>query len=66
MAAIGKVEYRINNDFIGFLRGRVLFAMVQQGELYCLNGNGSLVKFEQPIDSSSIQTNLIAAYNIAV
>ena len=66
MASIGKVEYRIKDCFTGFYRGKVLFAKVQQEELYFLNDNGSFVKFEQPIDRLNIRFNLATAYNIAV
>ena len=66
MTSIGKVEYRIKDEFTGFYRGKVLFAKVQQEELYFLNGNGSFVKFEQPVDKSNIRFNLATAYNIAV
>jgi len=66
MASIGKVEYRIKDGFTGFYRGKVLFAKVQQKELYFLNDNGSFVKFEQPIDRLNIRFNLATAYNIAV
>ena len=66
MASIGKVEYRIKDEFTGFYRGKVLFAKVQQEELYFLNGNGSFVKFKQPVDRSNIHINLARAYNTAV
>ena len=66
MTSIGKVEYRIKDEFTGFYRGKVLFAKVQQEELYFLNDNGSFVKFEQPVDKSNIRFNLASAYNIAV
>jgi hypothetical protein len=63
MTSIGKVEYRIKDEFTGFYRGKVLFAKVQQEELYFLNGNGSFVKFGQPIDKSNIRFNLATAYD---
>ena len=66
MTSIGKVEYRIKNEFTGFYKGKVLFAKVQQEELYFLNENGSFVKFEQPIDKPNIRFNLARAYNTAV
>ena len=66
MTSIGKVEYRIKNEFTGFYKGKVLFAKVQQEELYFLNENGSFVKFEQPIAKSNIRFNLARAYNTAV
>lgn len=58
MASIGRVEYRVKEEFIGFYRGKILFAKVQQEELYFLNDNGSFVKFEQPVDQSNIHLNL--------
>ncbi|WPX99061.1 hypothetical protein Megpolyxen_00927 [Candidatus Megaera polyxenophila] len=66
MTSIGKVEYRIKDEFTGFYRGKVLFAKVQQEELNFLNNNGSFVKFDQPVDRSNIRCNLAAVYNIAV
>lgn len=66
MTSIGKVEYRIKEEFTGFYRGKILFAKVQQEELYFLNSNGTFVKFEQPLDRPSIFSNLATAYSIAV
>jgi hypothetical protein len=66
MTSIGKVEYRIKDEFTRFYRGKVLFVKVQQKELYCLNGNGAFVKFEQLVDKSNIHFNLSTAYDIAV
>jgi hypothetical protein len=66
MTSIGKVEYHIKDEFIGFYRGKVLFAKIQQEELYFLNSNGMFVKFEQPVDRPSIFSNLATAYSIAV
>ncbi|MCP5362358.1 MAG: hypothetical protein H6910_06005 [Rickettsiaceae bacterium] len=66
MASIGRVEYRVKEEFTGFYRGKVLFAKVHQEELYFLNDNGSVVKFEQPVDKSNIHLNLVTAYDIAV
>lgn len=34
LASIVKVEYRIKDEFTGFYRGKVLFAKIQQEELY--------------------------------
>ena len=65
MASMGKVEYRIKDGFAGFYRGKVLFAKVQQEELYFLNGNESFVKFEQPVEGLNIYANLATAYSIA-
>ena len=66
LASIGKVEYRIKDEFTGFYRGKVLFSKIQQEELYFLNSNGMFVKFEQPVDRPSIFSNLATAYSIAV
>ena len=66
MTSIGKVEYRIKEEFTGFYRGKILFAKVQQEELYFLNSNGMFVKFKQPVDRPSIFSNLATAYSIAV
>ena len=66
MTSIGTVEYRIKDEFTGFYKGKILFAKVQQDELYFLNSNGSFIKFKQPVDRSSIFFNLGTAYNIAV
>jgi hypothetical protein len=66
LASIGKVEYCIKDEFTGFYRGKVLFAKIQQEELYFLNSNGMFVKFEQPVDRPSIFSNLATAYSIAV
>jgi TfoX/Sxy family transcriptional regulator of competence genes len=65
MASIGKVEYRVKDEFIGFYKNNVLFAKLLQDELYFLSGDGSFVKFEQPLDNSSIQSNLATAYGAA-
>ena len=66
MTSIGKVEYRIKDEFTGFYRDKILFAKVQEEELYFLNSNGRFVKFEQPLDRLDIHANLATAYNIAV
>jgi hypothetical protein len=66
MAPIGKVEYRIKDECTGFYRGKVLFAKLQQEELYFLNNNGSFAKFDQSLDKSNIRCNLATAYNITV
>ena len=66
MTSIGKVEYRIKDEFTGFYRDKILFAKVQEEELYFLNSNGMFVKFEQPLDGLDIHANLATAYNIAV
>ena len=66
MASIGKVEYRIKDECTGFYRGKVLFAKLQQEELYFLNNNGSFAKFDQSLDKSNIRCNLATAYNITV
>ena len=66
MASIGKVEYRIKDEFIGFYRDEVLFAAVRQDGLYFLNENSLLVKFEQPVDKLNIRFNLATAYSIAI
>lgn len=34
MTSIGKVEYRIKDEFTGFYRDNILFAKVQEEELY--------------------------------
>ena len=59
----GRVSHK---ECTGFYRGKVLFAKLQQEELYFLNNNGSFVKFDQPVDRSNIHCNLATAYNIAV
>ena len=66
MTSIGKVEYRIKDEFTGFYRDKILFAKVQEEELYFLNSNGMFVKFEQPLDGLDIHANLATAYNITV
>lgn len=66
MTSIGKVEYRIKDEFTGFYRDKVLFAKVQEEELYFLNSNGLFVKFEQSIDVMNIYPNLATAYDFAV
>lgn len=66
MTSIGKVEYRIKDEFTGFYRDKILFAKVQEEELYFLNSNGMFVRFEQPLDRLDIHANLATAYNIAV
>lgn len=66
MTSIGKVEYSIKDEFTGFYRDKILFAKVQEEELYFLNSNGRFVKFEQPLDRLDIHANLATAYNIAV
>lgn len=66
MTSIGKVEYRIKDEFTGFYRDKILFAKVQEEELYFLNSNGMFVKFEQTLDRLDIHANLATAYNITV
>ena len=49
MTAIGKVEYRIHDKFIGLYRDGMLFAKVHAEELYLFN-NDVLVKVDHSLD----------------
>lgn len=41
MVAIGKVEYRMHDKFIGLYRDGMLFAKVHAEKLYLVNYNGT-------------------------
>jgi TfoX/Sxy family transcriptional regulator of competence genes len=49
MAAIGKVEYRMHDKFIGLYRDGMLFAKIHAEKLYLVN-NGVLVKVDHSLD----------------
>ena len=49
MAAIGKVEYRMHDKFIGLYRDGMLFAKVHAEKLYLFN-KGVLVKVDHSLD----------------
>ena len=40
MVSIGKVEYRMHNNFVGVYRDGILFVKVQEEEIYLLNAQG--------------------------
>jgi len=62
MAAIGKVEYRMHDKFIGLYRDGILFAKVHAEELYPFN-NGVLVKVDHSLDEEAFNTELQKAYD---
>ena len=64
MAAIGKVEYRMHDKFIGLYRDRdgMLFAKVHAEKLYLFN-NGVLVKVDHSLDKEAFNTELQKAYD---
>jgi len=60
MAAIGKVEYRMHDKFIGLYRNGMLFAKIHAEKLYLVN-NG--VKVDHSLDKEAFNTELQKAYN---
>lgn len=60
MAAIGKVEYRMHDKFIGLYRDGMLFAKVHAEELYLFN-NSVLVKVDNSLDEEAF--NIQKAYD---
>ena len=63
MAAIGKVEYRMHDKFIGLYRDGILFAKVQVEGLYLLNDKNTFIKIDKKED---IKDKLKQAYNVAL
>jgi len=64
MVSIGKVEYRMNGNFVGIYRDGILFVKVQEEELYLLNDQGTFVKVDNK--EHNIQDKLKNAYNLAL
>jgi len=63
MADIGRVEYRMHNEFIGLYKDQLLFAkIIDAGDLYLFK-NGSLVKIDASIDKNVLKSRLHEAYN---
>ena len=62
MAAIGRVEYRMHDKFIGIYRDGMLFAKVHAEKLYLFN-NGVLVKVDHSLDKEAFNTELQKAYD---
>lgn len=63
MVAIGKVEYRMHNRFVGLYRDGVIFAKVYAEKLYSLNDQGIFVKINK---EENIEDQLKQSYNIAL
>ena len=64
VVSIGKVEYRMHNNFVGVYRDGILFVKVQEEEIYLLNAQGMFVKVDNK--EHDIQDKLKKAYNLAL
>ena len=64
MPAIGKVEYRMHNKFVGLYKNGILFAKVDTEGLYIFNNGGVLVKVDHSLDKEAFNTELQKAYEV--
>jgi len=63
MADIGRVEYRLHNEFIGLYKDQLLFAKIIGARDLYLFKNGSLVKIDTSTDKNVLKSRLHEAYN---
>ncbi len=63
MSAIGKVEYRMHNKFVGLYKNEILFAKVDMKGLYLFN-SGELITADHSLDKESFNTKLQKAYKV--
>ena len=67
LSAIGKVEYRIGVQMVGFYKNNVLFGKIENGVIYLLNPIGQLKKFsaKPSLKESVFIQQAKTAYNTA-
>ena len=63
MLAIGKVEYRMRNKFVGLYREEILFAKVDVKGLYLFNSD-ELITTDHSLDKEAFNTELQKAYEV--
>ena len=63
MLAIGQVEYRMHNKFVGLYKDEMLFAKVDAKGLYLFN-SGELITADHFLDKEDFNTKLQKAYEV--